>query len=146
MAKKSAPTRKAYEINVVSHEDELLFKRNDILFGQIHAQLGFENGEVRVYRAGELFDQTSYINWHGTHGAAITFFGLRRVFGIVEPNVDNGRSELESKDFQEGDLLVLEVPDPEENDFDWYLKMLADFVAEENPGKPVVLWSKKQQD
>jgi hypothetical protein len=97
-------------INVVKDADfgGLLFQHKDVLFNQIAAIPAFIGGELRIYRDGQLLDQTTIILKEKFCAPGALFLGLNRLYKPGNPLSWRVRS-LEPNEFLEGDKVVLKI-------------------------------------
>jgi hypothetical protein len=119
-----APRRKVC-IRVIEREGEKLFEAAGVFFDNLNADMDFVGGALYIYRDGELFDKTTYIEWYGTHGACPCFQGFRKPFeGDQSPRW--AVSGVGPEDFKVGDKLVLEYCVPLDMPFDFGKRMRID--------------------
>lgn len=100
---------KTVTIEVVSHNNELLFKTEGITFDDLTAYPEFEHGTLDVIRQGGRVEDM-LIKWYGTHGACVSFIGTRPAISL-SPHL-----------FQEGDTLILKIPCQQDFDFPDFLR------------------------
>ena len=108
--------RTAIKLRVVGVNQELLFKSGDLLFDWLSAQDEYFDGCLTVVREGEVFDQTSCIMESGGHASRPVFMGLRRA-------KSDEVSTFVPEDFEEGDVLILEIPPRDNFVFTEFLKI-----------------------
>ena len=96
--------RMKIKIVVVEKEGEKLFQYGNLLFDTLSAEEFFEKGSLTIMRNGEVFDQTSSIEYWGTHAACHCFLGLRKLFkGLTWADAVGG---LNPDMLQVGDILT----------------------------------------
>lgn len=97
-------------LEVVQHEGRKLFQAEGILFDVLHTFDEFANGSLTVMRDDQVIQETSRIDWYGTHGACYCF-----IFG--QRGHESAKDSIQANDYQVGDKLTLEFDAPENFDF-----------------------------
>jgi hypothetical protein len=145
-----AMDKQRIEIRVVKHEGELLFQVGDLMFDVLHASPAFGGGELLVHRGGELYDKTRDIREVGTHASHWAFCGLKKC-GKADWRFP--AAELEAGEFEEGDILSLEIFVLPEWDLAKHIRMSSAEIAaahhlfhEQKGGNLVELINRIQQE
>jgi hypothetical protein len=99
------------KISVVDYEGERLFEYEGAKFDALEAFDVFCGGQLSVMRGGKIIDRTRQIAVVGTHGACMSFCGLRKVFpGRVHDPRDF--ASLSSEYYRTGDVIILDFFGP----------------------------------